>query len=156
MKSFFLLIEVCLVCIASLSAAPAALSQTGFTDLDRSSDPVVIIGHKDVPVDSLTASQVSEFYSLQNITWSDGSLVYLFDLKTNSDQKKAFYQFIDSDTRAMRQIWMRAVLSGEVKSPKITRSSSEMVAKVGGMEGGLGYARASEVNDQVKILAIVD
>ena len=95
------------MCVAILSVCSLALSfLTHYSEQNASPvpDPIVIIAHKDVPEDILTASEVFDFYTLKNVTWSDGSLVFLFDLKTNTDQKKEFYQFLNTDSREMRQI----------------------------------------------------
>ena len=51
---------------------------------------------------------------------------------------------------------MRAVLSGEVQSPKIIKSLEEMVERVGDKEGAIGYTVASAVTDDVKIVATID
>lgn len=148
------------ICVCILLMSTCGFARIGFSQVENADsvigkDHIVIIAHKNVPNDSLSARQVRELYWLKKTTWSDGSLVHLFDLKKNSDAKNEFYDFIYTSTVELHQVWMRAVLSGEVQSPRIIKSLTEMVSQVGMKEGAIGYTLASAVTDEVKIIAAI-
>ncbi len=117
---------------------------------------IAIIANAAVPIDSISSNQLYDLYTLETNTWKDGSLVVLFDVKSNSEGKKIFYDYLDSSPRDLKQMWMRAILSGEGQSPKIAKSEEELVLRVSQTEGAIGYASVHAVNEGVKIIAVLN
>ena len=116
---------------------------------------VAVIGHKDVPGDSLTSSQLLDFYSAEKRVWKNGSAVIVFDLKPKVEFKANFYKFLGKSSSRMKSIWMVNMLSGEGDPPESLKTEEEMLKKVAETEGALGFVRKSIVNGSVKVLTVI-
>lgn len=143
---FFRHIKLCTLGIGLMLLAPAAWAQEGAHE-------VVIITHPATGSDSLTQRQIFELYTLEKNKWQDGSLVYLFELKEDIATRQIFYDYLRQKPRDLKKIWMRAVLSGEGRTPKVLRTESEIVQRISEVPGALGYVSANLVTNRVKVLA---
>lgn len=115
---------------------------------------VAVIAHPEVGSDSLTRRELQEYYTLENNKWPDGSLVYVIEQKNESAAKDMFYQYIRYKPRELKKMWMRVVLLGEGRTPKVVRSEAEVVERVATTPGAVGYVDAALVNGDVKVLSL--
>ncbi len=119
------------------------------------SSGVSIIAHPSVPIEALSRQELLELYTLETNKWEDGSLVILFDQKPNTTSKQIFYEHLKQHQRDLKKIWMRVVLSGEGRTPRIVKSEEEVVKKVSETPGSIGYVQQALVIDGVKVLDII-
>ena len=132
-----------------------AYGQSSDAIVEAKQDDIVIIAHPSVQVSTLSRHVLLELYTLEQATWEDGSLVTLFDLKPETEAKRVFYQYLRQKPRELKKIWMRVVLSGEGRTPRILGHEEEVVKKVAETPGALGYSQRSLVTDDVKVLGVV-
>ncbi len=55
---------------------------------------VAVVAHKAVPDDTLSHSQLLDFYSGDIKSWSNKARVVVFDLKPAGEAKEAFYKLL--------------------------------------------------------------
>lgn len=113
---------------------------------------VAVVAHKSVPLDSLTKSQLLDYYSCEIKQWSKDLPIIVVDLKLQSDVKDAFYKFLGMTASRMKSIWLKKLLMGEGVEPLVVRSEEEMLKKVAATPGALGFVSASKVTDEMKAL----
>lgn len=121
-----------------------------------SSAQIVVIAHKNVPVDTIKRTEILNFYVLDIKSWKDGTSVVVFDLKPKDRAKKVFYDYLGKSTSRMKSIWMKKLLSGEGNPPEALNTEEEMLKKVAATPGAIGFVSNLKVNDKVKILLAIE
>lgn len=116
---------------------------------------VAVITHKAVPADTLTTSQLLDYFTGDVKMWRDRTPLVLIDLKPQSEIKESFYKMLGLTTSRMKSIWLKRMLMGEGEPPEALRSEDEVVKKVASTPGAIGYVNRSKVNGDVKILEII-
>lgn len=117
---------------------------------------VVVIANKSVPVDTLSKTDLVDFYTGDIKKWNDKQPVILFDLKVNGEAKDAFYKFLGKSPSRMKSIWLKKMLSGEGEPPASLNSEEELLKKVVATPGAIGYVDHARVSEEVKILVAVN
>lgn len=132
-------------------------AQEAFSDIDSQS--LAVIANASVPVDTLSQQELLDLYSLDTNKWPNGSLVILFDQKSESTAKTTFYNFLNKREREMKKVWMRVVLSGEGRTPKVIREQQSLIRKVAETDGALGYVDLEVLKQEqpasIKVLALI-
>jgi len=113
---------------------------------------VAVIANKSVPVDEIDKSALIDYYVRDIWVWNNNEPVTVFDLKTKSDIKDKFYNFLGKSPSRMKSIWMKQMLSGEGKPPEALASENEMLEKVSSTTGSIGFISSSNATSDVKIL----
>lgn len=112
---------------------------------------VMVIAHHAVPVTTLGARGLIDVYVLVQTSWSDGSPIRVFALKSGSESVRKFHEYLGRDPLQMRKLWLRAQLTGEGQAPTMV-SEDEIVARIAETPGSIGYVDASKVTNRVKVL----
>ena len=133
-----------LIIVVFLLLSPAAFAQ------------VAVIVHKDAPAESLSKTQVIDFYSADIKLWSNKAPVIIFDLKPSGEVKETFYKFLGKTPSRMKSIWLKKLLMGEGDPPVALSSEEEMIKKVASTPGAIGFASKAKVNGSVKIVLIIE
>lgn len=116
-------------------------------------EEVAIITHPSVPIEQLSSRDVEDIYSLEELTWKDGSRIIVFDLKgKKSPIKQTFYAFIGRRPNDLKRLWLRVILSGEGQSPTLLDSPEDVLEMVAQTPGAIGYVPHSMASDAVKIV----
>jgi ABC-type phosphate transport system substrate-binding protein len=113
---------------------------------------VAVIANKSVPVDKIDKSTLIDYYARDIWIWNNDEPVTVFDLKTKSNVKERFYNFLGKSPSRMKSIWMKQMLSGEGKPPEALESENDMLEKVSSTPGSIGFISNSKVTSDVKIL----
>ena len=137
MKYIFLILFFLSICTASASAQ------------------VAVIANPSVPVDTITNTELLDFYSRDIRLWNNNKPVTVFDLKPKGEVKETFYAFIGKSTSRMKSIWMKKMLSGEGDPPVALDSEESMLKKVSSTPGAIGFVRLKSVTQGVKVLTII-
>lgn len=116
---------------------------------------VAVIAHKDVPLDSLSKAQLTDFYSCELKMWEKNLPVVVVDMRLQSGVKDAFYKFLGMTASRMKSIWLKKMLMGEGVEPLVVKSEEEMLKKVASTPGALGFVDASTATNEVKILFLI-
>lgn len=117
---------------------------------------VAVIAHKNVPVDSVSKTQLLDFYSGDIKEWNNNRPVIVFDLKPRLEIRDRFFQFLGKSSSRMRSIWLKKVLAGEGDPPKALESEEIVLKNVAKTPGSIGFIDKKFVNDSVKIIALIE
>lgn len=120
------------------------------------SGQVAVIANKSVSVGNIKKSDLLNFYTGDIKKWSDMQPIVVFDLKTKGEVKENFYNFLGKSSSRMKAIWMKKMLSGEGYPPESMKSEEDLLKKVASTPGAIGYISQAAVNEEVKILMVVD
>jgi len=135
----------CLVCLGFFIAYP-----------ESGSSQVAVIVNKSVPLKSSDAMEIANIYQLKVRSWDDETRITVFNLKPDNKVKNAFYDFIRQNPLNLRKLWLRLQLTGEATPPKAIETEDEMVKKVAETPGAIGFVRRGKVNDDVKIITLIE
>jgi len=116
----------------------------------NSNGQVVVIAHKSVPLDTIKKSVLLDICDIKK--WSDGQPAIVFDLKSPSEVKTAFYNYLGKSSSRMKSVWLKKVLSGEGEPPEAMNSEEELSRKVAATAGAIGFVSKTNVRKDVKII----
>jgi ABC-type phosphate transport system substrate-binding protein len=116
---------------------------------------VAVIANPSVPVDTITNTELLDFYSRDIRLWNNNKPITVFDLKPKGELKETFYAFIGKSTSRMKSIWMKKMLSGEGDPPVALDSEESMLKKVSSTPGAIGFVQLKSVTQGVKVLTII-
>ena len=117
---------------------------------------VAIIAHKTVPISEIKKAEVLDFYTGDIKKWDNQMPVIVFDLKTKSEVKASFYNFLGKSPSRMKSIWLKRMLSGEGEPPQALESEDEMVKRVAATVGAIGFVSKAKIYGEVKTLLIIE
>ncbi len=113
---------------------------------------VAVIVHPDVPADSLSRSQLLDFFTGDIQRWSDGTSVVVLDLKAKGVVREGFYDLLGRRPSRMKSIWLRRMLSGEGDPPEALATETEILRRVATTPGALGYVNSDSVTAAVRVV----
>jgi ABC-type phosphate transport system substrate-binding protein len=116
---------------------------------------VAVIANPSVPVDTITNTELLDFYSRDIRMWNNDKPVVVFDLKPKGEVKETFYEFIGKSTSRMKSVWMKKMLSGEGDPPPALDSEESVLKKVASTAGAIGFVRQDLVTKDVKVLTVI-
>ena len=117
---------------------------------------VAIIAHKAVPKDTLSQSQLLDFYSCEIKSWHNKIPVVVYDLKPASEIREAFYKLLGKTPSRMKSIWLKKLLMGESNPPLALESEDEVLKKVAGTPGAIGFVSKTKVTGEVKVIVVIE
>jgi ABC-type phosphate transport system substrate-binding protein len=115
--------------------------------------PLVFVVNRSNPVDTLTVQEVRMMLLGERSHWPDGSRITVVMREPNQPERDAVLQLVCKlDDRVYTRTILRAVFTGELRSvPKLLDTSAGVLRFIYNVPGAIGYVRASEVNQTVKI-----
>ena len=97
-------------------------------------------------------AMVTKIYQGDLRSWPDGTPVAAFDQAENSPIRASFCtDVIGKSVANLRALWAQMVFSGKALPPKQLASDDEVKKAVSGAKGGVGYIKASAIDDSVKM-----
>lgn len=142
---------VCIVLVlGSLSAqAPAPGSAADAV-------PLVFIVNRKNPVESLSLADMRKLLLGERSHWPDGERVTVVMRQPKEPERDAVIRLACKlDDRDYSRMVLRSVFTGELRSPpKLLDTSAGVMRFVYNVPGAIGYIRAAEVDDTVKILRL--
>ena len=137
---------------ALLPALLAALVLLKPLNAAAADDAVVVIIHKDNQ-HAIDRSYLAAIYTGRLKGWPDGSPVFPLDQSDGASVREAFYlHFVGRTVANMQAVWAQNIFSGKGLPPKVASPDSEMKRIVSTNRNAIGYIRASEVDDTVRVL----
>jgi ABC-type phosphate transport system substrate-binding protein len=116
---------------------------------------VAVIAHPEVAADSLSKSELLDFYTGDIERWPDGAQVLVTDLSEKGPVRDRFYEFLDKRPSRLKSIWLRNMLSGEGEPPESVATEAAMLERVAGTPGALGFVGRAQVSEAVKVLLLI-
>jgi len=123
--------------------------------ISGTSAQVAVIAHKSVPLDTVKAPELLNFFTGDVSFWSGGEPIIIFDFKTKSEVKDTFYNFLGISSSRIKSIWMKRMLSGDADPPEFLKSEEDMLKKVASTAGAIGFVSQSKVSGEVKVLVVI-
>lgn len=120
-----------------------------------SAQAVAIIAHKTVPADTLSHTQLLDFYTCEIKSWHDKVPVVVFDLKPASVIREAFYKLLGKTPSRMKSIWLKKLLMGESNPPLALETEDDVLKKVASTRGALGFVSKAKVTSDVKVIVVI-
>jgi ABC-type phosphate transport system substrate-binding protein len=116
------------------------------------SEQVVVVVNKDNP-NSIDLGYVARIYSGALKAWPDGSPVFALDQPEESESRAQFSnQVLNRSVANMRAVWSQNIFTGKGLPPKIVSPDVEMRRLVATNRNAIGYLKASQVDDSVKVI----
>ena len=116
-----------------------------------------IIVNVENPADSITATDVTNYFMKKERKWPDGNAVRFFDYRDENKSRAAFLKtYINKTSREIELFWIgEKIYTGNIAPIQIT-SDSMMVSMVSRFPGGIGYiSKTAPISKNVKRLKVV-
>jgi methyl-accepting chemotaxis protein len=95
---------------------------------------------------------VAKIYQGELKSWSDGTPTAAIDLPEDNPTRAAFCtEVVGKSVANLKALWAQMVFSGKALPPKMVASDDDVKKAVSGVKGGVGYIKASAVDDSVKV-----
>lgn len=122
----------------------------------QSNAQIAVIANKSVPVDTISKEELLDFYIGDIKEWKNNQPVVLVDFSITTETKSNFYKFIGRRSSRIKSIWIKKMLSGEGDPPVFLQTTSEVLKKIAGTRGAIGYIDIKDINKTVKILLVIN
>lgn len=116
---------------------------------------VAVIANSKVKVDSITRSQLLDYYSGDIREWNNNLSIVVFDLP-KGEIRNTFFEYIGKSSSRMKSIWLKKMLSGEGDPPKIVKNEKDMLETIAKTPGSIGFISSGLVNNTVKVLVLIE
>ncbi|MDT8999762.1 substrate-binding domain-containing protein [Paucibacter sp. APW11] len=131
-----------LALIAALAATPASADNT-----------LIVIAHKDVAVERLSAETVTQIFLRQQQNWPDGQPIQPIDQKESTPLRRQFYlQLTGRSPGQLRSYWARQSFTGMGLPPRQADSDEEVSRLVQATPGAIGYVSRRPTQAGIKVL----
>jgi hypothetical protein len=117
---------------------------------------LAIIVNRSNPIDNIPYMELQKVFLGERNRWTNGRRVTTVMRERGSPEREfvlnALYGMAEQD---FERHWLRAQFTGEVQSPpKILSSAEGMKRFVFNVSGAIGYLRADELDDSVKVIRV--
>jgi len=118
-------------------------------------DHYAIVTHPGVSEKVLSVNSLRSIFSMHLKTWPDGTKIRVFVLPDDDPLHQRFSkEKLNVFPYQLRSNWDRLVFSGTGQAPIKVNSSEEMLARVAGTPGAIGYLWRANINENVNVLQI--
>jgi ABC-type phosphate transport system substrate-binding protein len=130
-----------------LSALPAALPD---------GEALAIIVNKSNPIDNVSLTDLRKLFKAEQTRWSNGQRVTVVMRQAGQDERatvlRVIYHMSEWD---FNRYFLRGTFTGETQSvPKTLATAGGVDKFIFNVPGAIGYVRASEVDDSVKVVRV--
>ncbi|MFZ1547831.1 MAG: hypothetical protein WAT12_12165 [Candidatus Nitrotoga sp.] len=114
-----------------------------------------IVTHPNVSAKSLSVNSLRAIFGMHLKTWPDGTIIKVFVLPDDNVLHQRFAkEKLHVFPYQLRLTWDRLVFSGTGQAPNNVSSNAEMLTKIAGTPGSIGYLKTNLINDDVHVLEI--
>jgi ABC-type phosphate transport system substrate-binding protein len=140
---------------AALLAAPSG-SHAQTAQNAQNAEPLAIVVNKSNPLSEVSLSDLRKIYRGQRGRWSNGRRVTIVMRDAGTPERGAILRSLYGlDERDYRRDFLQSIFSGEANdAPKMLATPNGVLRFVFNVPGAIGYVRASEVDDSVKVLRV--
>jgi len=132
-------------------AAPSTADARG-----NLSQSLAIVVNRSNPIDNLSFAELRKIFLGDRNHWSNGHRIAIAMLEYGQPERRAVLRLIyRMDEKAYQDYLLRGMFRGDVFVAPKTLTSPTIVRKfVFNAPGGIGYLRASDVDESVKVIRI--
>ncbi len=117
---------------------------------------LVVIGHKDLAIDAITAEQARKIWLAKLHKLPGTGKLVVVDQATDSEAYHQFYrQVVKKKPKQIKAYWAKLAFTGKGFPPEKLDDENAVVEWVASQANGLGYVDRSAVDDRVKVLLSV-
>jgi len=122
----------------------------------QSAEPLAIVVNKANPMNEVSLADLRKIYRGQRGRWSNGRRVTIVMRDPGAPERDALLRSLYGvDEENYRRGFLQAIFSGEASdAPKMLATPNGVLRFVFNVPGAIGYVRASEVDDSVKMLRV--
>lgn len=125
----------------------------GRRSLASGTDDIVVIVHKD-NTHAIDRSLVQQLYTGAVRGWPDGSPAFVLDQPEGSEARMLFCtNLLGRSSVNLRAIWAQNIFTGRGTPPKVA-PNGEMKRLVAGNRHAIGYLRASQADESVRMVSV--
>jgi ABC-type phosphate transport system substrate-binding protein len=132
--------------------------RAGFPPQGRAAadDSLAIVVNRSNPVESLSFLELRKIFLENQDHWSNGRRITVIMLEPGKVERQVVLaQIYQMDEKDFNKYFLHGMLTGEVHvAPKAMTNSTEVLKFVFNVPGAIGYVKASDVNDSVKVVRI--
>ena len=141
--------KVCVVLVATALLAFGTVSQAV-------ADDVAVIVNKSNPVEGLTMADLRRVLLGPRPKWSGGTKVTVMMTQAGQPERTGTIKIVCgmSETDFNLHFWRTVSADGANGPPKVFTSAVQLRQSVAGAPDAVGFIKASEVDDSVKVVAI--
>ena len=141
---------------AEAARAPAANSVTPAAQQSGQTEPLVIVVNRSNPVDNLSFAEVRRIFLGSRGYWANGMRITLVMRDPGEPERNAVLREVCGMTEdQLKTHFLHGLFTGEILvSPKILSTPAGVRKFVFNVPGAIGYLRASDLDDSVKVLRI--
>jgi ABC-type phosphate transport system substrate-binding protein len=141
------------------TALPLGTSQgAGFPPQGRAGveDCLAIVVNRSNPVESLSFTELRKIFLGDPNHWSNGRRITVVMLEPGKVERQVVLsQIYQMDEKDFNRYFLHSMFTGELHAaPKSLATSSDVLKFVFNVPGAIGYLKASDVDDSVKIVRI--
>lgn len=144
--------------LLSLVLLTATTRTAGFPQQSRTAadDSLAIVVNRSNPVDGLSFLELRKIFLEEQDHWSNGRRVTVVMLEPGKVERQVVLaQIYKMDEKDFNKYFLHSMFTGELHTaPKALASSGEVLKFVFNVPGAIGYLKASDVDDSVKIVRI--
>lgn len=115
---------------------------------------VVIIASPDVPVESISASELQSIFLGKKTTWKNGSKIIFFTLKDGDIHTVFLKNYVEKTASQYKNFWQHLVFSGKAKMPESVDNERQMVARISDATNAIGYVSTGVKLDKTKKILV--
>ncbi|HRI92059.1 MAG TPA: hypothetical protein PLS93_10485 [Accumulibacter sp.] len=116
---------------------------------------MVAIGFPATSEATISLTTLRAIFGMVQRKWPDGTPVKVFVLADGTVDHRQFSKgVLRVFPHQLRHAWERGVLSGNSAYPEQLASAQEMLRRVASTPGAIGYLRASEVDETVRVIRV--
>jgi len=140
----------------ALFAFGAALFAAPGVSHAQNAEPLAIVVNKANPLNEVSLSDLRKIYRGQRGRWSNGKRVTIVMRDPGAPERDALLRSLYGlGEEDYRRGFLQAIFSGEANdAPKMLATPNGVLRFVFNVPGAIGYVRASEVDDSVKMLRV--
>lgn len=122
----------------------------------QTSEPMMVaIAYPATSEDVISRASLRAIFGMVLQKWPANMPVKVFVLRDDSIEHATFSKTVlQVFPHQLRLAWDRQVFSGQGQYPEQVGSAQEMLLRVASTPGAIGYARANEVDQNVRVLKI--
>ncbi len=126
-----------------------------FTRVLYAQEEIVLIVHKDEPVESLSQDQLKKMYLGKIQLWHEAKVRPAY-IKGNGYNQLFFEEMIGMSYIRFQRHWLRKTFSGSGSAPEVFLFAEAMIEFVGKTPGAIGFIPASEAQrlERCKIVSL--
>ncbi|SEA19820.1 hypothetical protein [Alkalimonas amylolytica] len=121
--------------------------------LASTADQLVVVVHKDNPINELTRSQLIDLYMGKYVAFPDGRRAQPIDIDNDSKLKEQFYlELVGMPLNRVNAYWSRVRFSGNARPPIQQGNQQAALQFLATTDSAITYIFASNITDDVKVV----